>query len=240
MYYYLIIALQGYCVYHCYTNRNNYYWIFAIIFLPLAGCLLYLFMNVIRKGDVEKAQENIVQSLNPTKKIRDLEKRLGFSETFDNRVALADAYMENNMFDKAIEHYKASLKDMFENDYYVLSRLQEANYQLSDIDKSLEIAERIKDNQAFLKSKANLLYAFALEKKNEMEASEKQFRLFDAPYNYYAQRLELARFLVRRGKLADAKAIYQGILDESENMSRQSYRANRVSIKLAKEEWTNL
>ncbi|TMU50504.1 hypothetical protein FGG15_19295 [Flagellimonas algicola] len=70
MYYYAIIALQGFCVYHCYTNRNNYYWIFAIIFLPVIGCILYLFTNVFQKRDIEKVQESLVTAINPSKKLR--------------------------------------------------------------------------------------------------------------------------------------------------------------------------
>jgi len=240
MYYYLIIALQGYCIYHCYTNRNNYYWVFAIIFLPLVGCILYLFMNVLQQRDVEKAQNDLVNTLNPTKKIRDLEKRLKFSETFENKVALADAYMEKDFFEQAIETYRSSLKDMFENDYYVQSRLQEAHYRIADFDTSLRLAEKIKEHPAFPKSKANLLYALTLEKKENFDAAEARLRLFDAPYNYYEQRLQLALFLIRRENPKAASEVLQEIVNEAENMSKQSYRSNRLFIKQAKDELTKL
>jgi len=83
MYYYIIIALQAYCAYHCYTNRNEYYWYFVILFLPLIGCLAYLFINVIRSSDVEKVQDNLVSVIKPTKKINDLKKKFKFAETFE-------------------------------------------------------------------------------------------------------------------------------------------------------------
>ena len=76
MQYYLIIALQGFCVYHCVVNKNHYYWIFAIIFLPVIGSVLYLFMNVFRKSDIDKAQESLTSVIQPTKKIMDLEKEV--------------------------------------------------------------------------------------------------------------------------------------------------------------------
>ena len=193
-------------------------------------------MNVIRKRDMERAQESIVNTLNPSKRIRDLEKRLKFSETFENRVALADALLEDGMVESAIGHYKAALKDMFKEDYYVLSKLQEAYFNLSDFENSLEIAEKIKGNQKFPKSRSNFIYGLTLEQKGQLQAAEEQLRRFDAPYNYYQQRLELARFLVRCENKADAKTIYQEIVDESENMSKQSLRANRAVFKLAKEE----
>lgn len=236
MYYYLIIALQGFCVYHCYTQRNSYYWILAIIFLPVIGSLLYLFMNVIQKRDIEKAQESIVTVINPSKKIKDLEKRLKFSETFENRVALADAFLDESMFDEAIEHYKASLKDVFENDFYVLTRLQEAYYYAAKFKESISIAERIRENPSFAKSKASFLYGMALEKEGDIERAESFLRNFDAPYNYYMERLELGRFLIRNDKIGDGKIVYEEMVTESENMSKQNLRKNRLLIRKAKEE----
>ncbi|MEO1012954.1 MAG: hypothetical protein AAFX53_16770, partial [Bacteroidota bacterium] len=161
-------------------------------------------MNVVRKRDVEKAQESLVHTLNPSKRISDLEKRLKFSETFENRIALADALMDDGLYDRAVVHYNAALKDMFKEDYYVLSKLTEAHYKLSHFGTSIGIAEKIRKNPNFPKSRANFLYGLALEKEGDLERSEKELKRFDAPYNYHAQRLELARFFMRTGKRQDA------------------------------------
>lgn len=240
MYYYLIIGLQAFCVYHCYTNRNSYYWIFAIIFLPLVGCLLYLFMNVFQKRDIDKVQENLVTAINPSKKIKDLQKKLKFSETFENQVALADAYLNEKMYAVAIQHYESSLKDVFENDFYVISKTMEAYYFSSDFKKAIEYAERISQNSKFRKSRASFLYGMALEKIGEPEKAEEQLRIFDAPYSNFMERLELSRFLVRQNKLDEGKTIYNEMISESENMSRQTYRMNKNIINKAKEELTTI
>lgn len=240
MYYYFIIALQGFCVYHCYTKRNSYYWIFAIIFLPVLGSLLYLFINVVQKRDIEKAQETLATVINPSKKIKDLEKRLKFSETFENRVALADAYLDEKMYNEAIEHYQGSLKDVFKNDFYVLTKLQEAYYYTSKFQDSINIAKRILDNPSFKKSRSSFLYGMALEKNGDLARAEIFLKNFNAPYNYYMERLELARFLVRNNKIEDGREVYQEMVNESENMSRQSLRNNRLIIRKAKEELNQL
>lgn len=197
--------------------------------------MLYLFLNVFRRKDLEKAQDELVRTLNPTKKIKDLQKKLSFAETFENRVALADAYMDNAYYNEAISTYSVALKDMFANDYYVLSRLQEAYFKVSNFDKVLEISERIKANPSFKKSSANLIYAKMLEKEGSNLEAEEQFRLFDAPYNYYAERLELAQFLLRRDKKEDAQQVLREIETESRNMSKENYRNNKQAIKVAKE-----
>ena len=236
MYYYLIIALQGFCVYHCYSHRNSYYWILTIIFLPVVGCVLYLFTNVFRKRDIEKVQESLETVINPSKRIKDLEKKFKFSGTFENQVALADAYLNEGMYTDAITNYEGSLKDVFLNDFYAISKLVEAYYYSSDFKKAIENAERIEENQMFRKSKASFLYGLALEKAGNLAKAEKVLRTFDAPYSNYGERLELGRFLIRHSKTGEAKGIYLEMISESENMSRNSYRINREFIKKVKEE----
>lgn len=230
MYFYFIIALQGYCIYHCYTHRNEYYWILGIIFLPLLGCLVYLFMKVFRKSDVEKVQDNIVSVINPSKKINDLEKKLKFSESFKNRVALADAYLGAEMHDKAIEYYESSLKDMFKNDYYVISKLVEAYYFSSEFDKAITYVDQIKTNSKFKKSRAMFLYGLALEKTNKIDDAEVQLSQFDAPFSRYQERLVLGQFYVRNNKSEEAKMVLQDMVDEAERMSKQNYRTQKTLI----------
>ena len=235
MYYYLILALQIYCAYHCYTNRNAYYWYFAIIFLPAIGCLVYLFVNVIRERDIEKVQQNLVTAINPTKKISDLEKKFKFSETFVNQVALADAYLEAEHFEKAIENYEASLKDVFKNDFYTTAKLGEAYYFSSKFNESIACAEKIKENPKFKKSRAAFLYALALDKTECVDEAEELLKTFDAPYSRYQERLELSKFYIRNDKADQAHEILQEIVNESVGMSKTSYKQNHILISKAKE-----
>ncbi|MDP5230485.1 MAG: hypothetical protein NWQ38_08840 [Cellulophaga sp.] len=231
MLYYLTIALQAYCVYHCFTNRNSYYWFFVIIFLPVVGSLLYIFMNIINKQGIEKVQNDITSVINPTKKITDLEKKFEFSNTFQNQVALADAYLEAKMFDKAILNYEESLKVVFVNDHYALTKLLEAYYYASQSDKALKIAERLKDDTKFKKTKASFLYALALEKEGNIDKAEEFLTNFDAPYSYYEERLALANFYIRNDHKTKAKTLLDELVLESERMTKESYRQNSGILK---------
>ncbi|MEO1548530.1 MAG: hypothetical protein AAFU74_17435 [Bacteroidota bacterium] len=185
---------------------------------------------------MEKVQETLIMAINPTKKIKDLEKRFKFSATFENQVALADAYLEEGMNREAIFNYEASLKDVFANDFYVLSKLVEANYYANDFKKAITEAAKIEKDSKFRKSKASFLFAMALEKEGELHRAEELLNTFDAPYSNFMERLELARFLIRNNKLTEGKAVYNEMLAEAENMSKSSSRANRGFIKKAREE----
>lgn len=235
MYFYLIIALQGYCIYHCFANKNQYYWYFVIFFLPVIGSIIYLFLNVFNNRDIDKVQDEIVSMVNPSKKIIDLEKKFKFSDSFENQTVLADAYLDAGIHDKAIENYVEALQGTFQNDFFVISKLEEAYYFSSDFEKAIECAERIKNSSKFSKSKASFLYALALEKQGNIVEAEALLSKFDAPYSRYQERLELAKFYIRNAKADKAKEMLNEIAAESEGMSKTSYRENRILIGKAKE-----
>ena len=74
MLYYLILLFQGICIYHAFRNHKPYYWFFLIFFLPVIGCLIYIFTQIFNKSDIDKAQRDLTLFVNPTKRVTDLEK----------------------------------------------------------------------------------------------------------------------------------------------------------------------
>ena len=128
MHYFLIIALQAYCIYHVLKYRRPYYWILLILFLPVLGSAIYLITQIYNRPNVNRIQEEIVSIVNPAKKVKDLEKRLDFSDTYQNRVDLADAYLDIKQYDQAINHYLQALEDKAQNGFYVITKLVEAYY----------------------------------------------------------------------------------------------------------------
>ena len=203
--------------------------------MPLVGSLAYLLTQVFRKSDLDNVQHSLTHAINPTKKITDLEKRYRFSATFENEVALADAYLEATHYEKAITHYEASLKGTFKNDFYVISKLQEAFYFSSRFDESIAYAEKILESNKFKKSRASFLYGLALEKTGKPDMAEPYLKDFDAPYSRYQERLVLGQFYMRNEKPEEAREVLQEIVNESENMSKQNYRTHNILIKKAKE-----
>lgn len=230
MYYYFIIALQVYCIYHVLKNRNPLYWLFAILFLPLIGCAIYLITQVYTKRDATKIQDNIVTIINPTKRIKDLEKKLQFSETYQNRVNLADAYLENQDYHKAIPHYLDALHDNLQNDLYATKQLIACYYMVGDNDKAIWYAETIKDHSEFIKSKSQFFYGLALEKLGRLDEAEWNLKQIDVRYSFYEERFILAKFLLHRNKKDEAKTILDDIFMESQNMTKQNQRIYRNTI----------
>ncbi|GLB50896.1 hypothetical protein [Neptunitalea lumnitzerae] len=222
--YYLVILLQIYCFYHVYSNRNSYYWIFLILFLPGIGSAIYLLTQVFGKTDVGAAQEQAFNVLYPSKRINDLEKKLAFSDTFENRVALADAYFQNKRYEEARDMYLSALKGNYENDYYGISNLIRVYFELENYDKVITYSERFLLKMEFKQSDLQFLYAIALEKTGQTEKAEEALRKVDIPYKNYKERLYLAEFLLAKNYKDEAKELLEDLLSEANHMQRKNYR----------------
>ena len=230
MYYYLIIALQVYCLYHLYSNRNAYYWWFVILFLGPIGCAIYLITQVYNKRDAEKITTNIAHVINPTKKIKDLEKRLEFSESYQNRINLADAYLEIKDYNNAIIHYLEALEDQSQNSFYASKQLIEAYFNIEDCEKVVDYVEKIKDHPEYKKSRTQFLYGLALERLGNIKAAETNLRQIDIRYSFYEERLILAKFLLSINKKEDAIRILKDVQTESSHMTKPNKRNYRATI----------
>lgn len=230
MYFYLIIALQGFCIYHMYKNRNPYYWAFLILFLPLVSCIIYFITQVYNKRDAEKISNEIAHVINPTKKVKDLEKRLEFSESYQNRVNLADAYIEIKDYNNAIPHYLEALEDKSQKNFYATKQLIEAYFNVEDCEKVIQYSEQIKDHPEFKKSRTQFLYGLALERIGKIEEAEANLRQIDIRYSFYEERLLLAKFLLSINKNNDAKDILNEVQTESNHMTKPNKRLYRATI----------
>ena len=228
--YYLILVLQGYCIYHMYKHRNPYYWVFLIMFVPIIGCIIYLITQVYNKRDAEKITSEITSIINPTKKVRDLEKRLEFSETYQNQLNLADAYLEIKDYNNAIPHYLEVLKDKSQNNFYATTQLIEAYLNIEDSNNVILHAEKIKDHPEFKKSRTQFLYGLALERVGKLDEAETNLKQIDIRYSFYEERLILAKFLLSVKKEQDAKEILNEISKESQHMTKPNKRIYRATI----------
>lgn len=230
MYYYLIIALQGYCIYHLWKHRINYYWVFLILFLPLVGCIIYLYTQVFSKKDVERIQNELITVINPTKKVRDLEEQLQFADTFQNRVNLADGYLEIKDYNNAIVHYEHSLDDSFEEDFYVLEQLIISYFETDNFQKVVLCAEKINEEVGFKGSRAQFFYGLALDKIGKPMEAEEQLLKIDQRYSFYNERLILVKFLKHHNKEAKANEILKDIQEESQYMTKANKKIYSLAI----------
>jgi hypothetical protein len=224
MHYYLIVALQIFCIYHLYKNQKPYYWFFVILFLPVLGAVVYLITQVFSKRDVDKIQSELTTIINPTKKVRDLERKIEFSDTYANRIDLAEAYYSLNDFPNAVINYNKSLEDKVQDAFYARQQLVLCYFKLKDYNALIAQVRHIKDKSEFKGSKQQFCYGLALREQGELSAAEEQLKTIDKPYSNYNERLELAKFYIENNRAEDGKDLLQEIYEESKHMTKPNRR----------------
>ena len=217
MLYYILIAFQAFCIFHAYRSRNDYYWYFVIFFVPVIGGLVYFFSQIITRTNIKKGIKSIQIIINPRKNIEDLEKKLSQSNTIQNQIYLADAYFENKEYGKAINYYEMALIGNFHKKSHTLNKAAKCYFQIKRYDKVVEYVSQLDLDNAFRNT--IFIYAVALEKCENYEEAEIQFKKANKKYSNYGERLELSKFLIRRSKGAEAKIILKELCLEIDNMN---------------------
>ena len=239
-YYYIIIGLQAICVIHCIRKGRQNNWIWLLVFLPLIGCLIYIFSEIFTGRDIQTLQSGVSSVLNPGGSVRRLENNLRFSDTFANRVALADAYLATGNTDRAIELYESSLEGNFIENEHVLSQLIIAYYQKKRYADILPLAKKIHNLPQFARSRSHILYAAALGYTGNYELAEKEFKTMKGRFANYEARYYYALFLAGTERITEARQLFQEMLNEVSHLSSREKRYNSNWFRLAKDQLNKL
>jgi hypothetical protein len=240
-FYFITIALQAICVYHCIRRgRQNNNWIWLIVFLPLIGSLIYIFTEIFTRREMEQMQSGIGSVFNPGGSVRRLEDNLRFSDTFANRVALADACLATGNTDRAIELYESSLTGNFTENEYVLSQLIIAYYQKKRYADVIPVGKKIYKLPQFARSRAHILYAAALGYGGDHDLAEKEFKTMKGKFANYEARYYYGLLLAATDRVSEARRLLQEMLDEVPHLSSRERRYNSNWFRLAKDQLNKL
>jgi hypothetical protein len=194
------------------------------------GSLIYLFMKVFNSRDAQIIGEEITTAINPAKRIKDLTEKVKFSDTFANRLALADAYFQKHEYQNALENYQTILGGPHKNDVYVQEQLVITNYHLGHFDKVIEQAKSLKANSEYRASKIIFFLGLSYKALGKLNNAEKNLRILDVRYSNYQERLVLAQFFVEREKQEEAKELVEELLTEFNYMSKPNKKTYRTTI----------
>ncbi|THU37355.1 hypothetical protein FAM09_19265 [Niastella caeni] len=235
-YYYIPIGLQAICVIHCMRKGNQNKWIWIIVFLPVIGSLAYIFSEIITRRGIDNVTSGVGSVLNPGGSVRKLEEQLRFSDTFHNRIALADAYLATGQTDDAINLYEQSLTGVFTENEHVIKQLIVAYSNVGRYADILPLAKKIYASPQFAKSRVHVLYAMALEQTGKNELAEKEYKTMNGRFAYFEARYQYSLFLLRAGRDDEAKQVLDSMVYEGGHLSSRERRANNVWIGKARDE----
>ena len=240
MYYYAIVLLQVICFIHSYKQGTHNKWMWIIIFLPLVGCIAYIYLEIFSKSRYSNVKINLADSINPSRKITKLEDELEVSDSFDNRIKLADAYLDANRLEEAISIYENALTGIFSDNPHVIKNLVIAYYQTERFQDAISFTNKIKNAKEFDSSETHIAYALSLEGVGNITDAQAEFEKMLVRFSNYKHKWVYAEFLLRNDQQEKAIDLLEKMIIESKQLKGFEKKQNRVWFQNANNELKKL
>ncbi|WP_188770968.1 tetratricopeptide repeat protein [Emticicia aquatilis] len=228
-YYYIILALQAFCLFHAYRNHNDQKWYWLIVFLPLIGSLIYLYENFYNRKNVRNVKEGFKGLIYSNYALEKLEKAVKFSESYTNKINLGDAYTERGRYEEAIKLYESCRNGIFNNNLELTQKLSNAYFLNKEYNKVIELSKEIEPL-----GEAKIAYAWALHYTGDTEKAESIFKQMDRRFSNYAARLEYASFMIESGQSNKASNYLDNIIEEFDSIHTYEKKLKSIVLKEAK------
>ncbi len=222
-----ILILQIFCLYQVLKRKEENKWIWIILFFPLIGGVYYLYDTFYSRRNLLHIKEEVKSSLLSNYKIEKLESQVAFSDTFTNKMLLADEYFSIGNYEKAKEIYESCYNGLYEKDTELLMRLLAVHYFIKEYDAVLKYGNKMIQDKSFNNSEEKIYLAWSCYELGKEKEAEEHFQESDIRFTNYSQRLEYALFLEKIGNADKAKEKLEELQAEMDRMDGVGRKRNR-------------
>jgi hypothetical protein len=239
----LVFGLQLLCLAHVMRTGRGCQWLFIILGLPVLGCLAYLFLEILPDLQHSRAARQAVRDLgaviDPERDLRETAKRLAEADTVENRAALADECLRSGRGADAKRLFQSCLTGVHANDHTLMLGLARAQFALDDHGGACETLDRLRAAHPDLNCPdGHLLYARSKEQQGEIEQALIEYAALAEYYPGEEARCRLALLLQKTGRVAEARTLFQQVVQSVERASKLYYRSERDWYEVARRNLT--
>ncbi|HEY9130922.1 MAG TPA: tetratricopeptide repeat protein [Dyella sp.] len=235
----LSLALQIACAVHVVRSGRPLYWIWLLLIGSYLAVIVYVVVAVIpdlrHDPRGRKAASKLVQTIDPQRRRRELQRKLELANTVENRRRLAEESLQLGDFQNAQELYRSLLAGMYatEPDFMLgLAQAQAGNGDFADARQTLE--QLIQANPNYKSSDGHLLYARCLEQLGDKEKALQEYRVLADSYPGEEGRYRYASLLKDTQRHAEAREVLQNQLNRAKLMPRYYRQKEQGWLKAAK------
>ena len=226
-FYPLILIAQAFCIYHAYKNGTDQKWYWIIVFLPVIGSVIYLYDHFYNRENISQISEGVKEAVNSNYKVEKLKRQVNFTDSVENKMNLADTYMEQDDYEGALELYESCLEGFNRNNHNLHQRLIQCYFFLGKFEKAIIFGNKIENVREFQKSEAKIAYAWSYYETGNYENAARLFESMNTRYSNYPHRMEYSKFL----KLTGKSELGLDILDDLDREYDQMNSAERKHIR---------
>jgi hypothetical protein len=214
-------------------------WLYLIIFIPVVGCLIYFFAEILPDlGNSPTARRATSKVMRPIANERDFRALTAAAEdtpTADNRRKLAEALMARGDLDRALTLYQEALNPPHETDPVLLMGLARCQFQKGMPEAALATLDRLlAANPGYSSNDGHLLYAMSLEAVGRFDEALMEYGNLARIYPGEEARCRYGLLLKRCGRPQEAAELFQAVVRGVERGGRRYRNQHREWFEAAK------
>ena len=239
--YLLSLAISVALIVHCFKTGRNSLWIMALMFLPVAGAIAYVIVEILpdlrRSRTVRNAARGVQRTLDPERDLRQLEGMANVSSDVASQQSYADELVKLGRPIEAVEVYRRCLTGLFDNDPKLLQGLACAQFAAGDATGTRTTLDQlIEHNPQHQSPDGHLLYARALEAEGNATKALEEYAVLADYYPGAEAAVRYAQLLTKQGNGADAQRILGDLLARARIAPAHYRNAQREWLAIAERE----
>jgi hypothetical protein len=234
----LSILIQVLLIVHVIRTGRNQLWIFVLAFLPLAGSIAYVAVEIIpelfRSRAAQRTARGLRKAIDPTAQLRRYESEARVAGNVATRQRYAEELMRHERFDEAITQYREILTGLYEHDPNLMLGLAQAQFGKGDARAAREtLDELIRVNPEFRSPAGHLLYARALAAEGNVQKALEEYRAVAPSFPGAEASVRYAQLLEAQGQREEARKVARELLDQARIAPAHYRRAQRPWLEAA-------
>jgi hypothetical protein len=239
LYFLAILVAQVFFAVHA-IRQGKAWWLLILFFFPGVGVLVYFFAEYLPSvrsgGGLRSAGRQLARRLNPAAEVKRLEDEVALSNTVNNRLALADAYLHAGRGDDAVALVRTCLQGIHEDDPRVLGALARACHAAGHMDEARDAMERLKRQGTMLTASVQLLDARIAEDSGDVEGALRAYGVLARGAAGEEARCRYALLLKQVGREDEAYAVFEEMLRHARVSSGHYRREEKKWLDVARRE----
>lgn len=213
----VVLLIQFCFAYHALKTGRPYWWIFVIMAFPVAGCIIYYFVEVFpgsrEERSANRAARKLARVLQPDADLKKRVEELEICGSVDNKLALAAECMNQQMYPEAGRLYESCLNGVYASDGAILLGLAQALVESGEWGRAGAAIERLKSKAPkFRPLETQLLEARVLEGRGEKDAALSAYRELIPAFVGLEARYRYGNFLLRLGRQEAAMEVFNDVV----------------------------
>jgi hypothetical protein len=239
----LLLVAQVACAVHAGRTGRPFFWIYLILFLPMAGMLAYFVVEIVpamfgsRTG--RRAAAQVGKFLDPEKDYRAAQRAVQISATVETKSTLAELCVATRRYQEAAALYHEILTGMHADDPDLLLGLARAAFGLERYADVQRVLEQLRAaNPDYRSAEGHLLYARALELQGKTEEALYEYKPLAEYYPGQEAKCRYAALLKETGRTDEANRLFAEVVQAYDILPRHARRQQREWVEFARKHCT--